>query len=342
MNKLIKSARRFLTVGVLLILIGVTQMVHAESYSAFTAKAIIPDNQVDRSLTYFDLRLHPGDKQTVQVLVRNSGSETITAFLDINPATTGRNGVIVYSNQENTDENLTISIDSVATLAETEVSVPAGGERLVDINLEMPREQFDGCLLGGIQVSAEPENGKAAVATENTVNIENKYVYTVGLKLTQNNSVVTPEMHLNSVGAVLTNYRPGVAANLLNSEAYIIKGMTVSAQVYRENETAPMHTVELDNVNVAPQSNFDAIIDWNGQKLEAGTYRLTAQATYEDRTWEWDELFTVAGTTADTINSESVTEARAPIWPYVLLSAIIVALVAVIIWLISRRRKRDA
>ncbi|MEN2666160.1 WxL protein peptidoglycan domain-containing protein [Listeria aquatica] len=37
----------------------------------FAVQAIIPGNQIDKSQTYFDLRMKPGQKQDIEVELRN-------------------------------------------------------------------------------------------------------------------------------------------------------------------------------------------------------------------------------------------------------------------------------
>lgn len=56
---------------------------------SFSISAIIPDNQIDKDLSYFDLLMEPEKEQTIQVVISNSSDETIIAKTQINAATTG-------------------------------------------------------------------------------------------------------------------------------------------------------------------------------------------------------------------------------------------------------------
>ncbi|EOH63151.1 WxL protein peptidoglycan domain-containing protein [Enterococcus mundtii] len=59
-----------------------------ESEVGFHIKAIIPENQADKKLTYFDLQLEPGQKQTIKFLIENTSNEESTYQVAVNQAYT--------------------------------------------------------------------------------------------------------------------------------------------------------------------------------------------------------------------------------------------------------------
>lgn len=62
----------------------------------YYVRAVLPENQIDDNLTYFDLRMEPGKAQTLEVEVVNETNETITVDVAAISASTNRNGVIDY------------------------------------------------------------------------------------------------------------------------------------------------------------------------------------------------------------------------------------------------------
>ncbi len=76
---------------------------HASEFN-FAVTPTIPENQVDKSKTYFDLKMAPGAKQTVEIQLRNDTDEDITIENTVNSATTNLNGVVEY---RQTGSNLT-------------------------------------------------------------------------------------------------------------------------------------------------------------------------------------------------------------------------------------------
>lgn len=39
--------------------------------------AVIPENQIDKNQTYFDLKMQPGQKQTIQVQMKNDTNKEV-------------------------------------------------------------------------------------------------------------------------------------------------------------------------------------------------------------------------------------------------------------------------
>ncbi|MGL5884986.1 MAG: WxL protein peptidoglycan domain-containing protein, partial [Bombilactobacillus sp.] len=63
---------------------------------SFTVKAVIPHNQIDKKLTYYDLQVYPQQKQTLKMVVTNLGTKKLKVDLNINNAYTSQNGIISY------------------------------------------------------------------------------------------------------------------------------------------------------------------------------------------------------------------------------------------------------
>lgn len=68
-----------------------------ENPSNVAISAVIPDNQIDKNKTYFDLLMTPGEEQELEVVLTNSSDEAITMESSVNSAITNDNGVVDYS-----------------------------------------------------------------------------------------------------------------------------------------------------------------------------------------------------------------------------------------------------
>ncbi|UYY08795.1 DUF3324 domain-containing protein [Enterococcus faecalis] len=95
----------------------------------------------------------------------------------------------------------------------------------------MPEKIFEGVLLGGFHIHKKDKEA----STNQKVQIKNDYSYVIGLQLTETEKKVTPELKLNTVEPGLNNYRTTLFANLQNTTATMITDMTVTAEVYKEN-----------------------------------------------------------------------------------------------------------
>lgn len=267
----------------------------------FTVRAILPENQLENENTYFDLRMKPGQRQTLQVEVYNAADAAIVLDVSLNAASTNRNGIIEYLIERTPDETLRFPFHSIAQ-TQPEVTLAPKEQKRIAVEISMPEEEFDGTILGGILFSKRPQ-------TEQTqgVGIHNQFSYVIGVRLTETDEIILPDFDLKSVQETLVNYRTAVLANIRNTEPVIVKGAKASAQVYLNNGQTPLFTVEKDNVDFAPNSVFPLPVEWEGTRLEAGSYRMSVQLTHEHNRWAWDQDFTISPSQANDINNGAIT-----------------------------------
>lgn len=309
----------------------------AQTVSNFYVTAVIPENQIDNRQTYFDLLTEPNQKQTLEIKVTNSKSEDITIITELNSASTGRNGLIVYTDPDIRDENLKTSITDIAQLREKTITIPADSSSSVYIDIAMPEEAVYGTILGGITFTEqEQEDEELNSETDSGVSIKNKITYVIGLKVTESNDTVTPDFELVSINPTLINYKPAVSVKVRNTEPLIVKDMEVNAEIFTAGEetSKSLYNLSLKNSEMAPTSTGDFIIDWENTEFTAGTYRLKMAIIYGERQWTWDENFTIEDKQASEINSgaidvnpPAVTTIRS-IWIYILIGAAAIAVTA--------------
>lgn len=317
--------------------ISANELVYAQNGGSFSIRAVIPDNQVDTRQTYFDLRMEPGAKQTIQVVIDNPNAEDLTARIQLNPASTGRDGLIVYSESDTRDEKLKVAITDVASLESETVVVPAAGSTTVNIDIQMPEEELDGTILGGIVVTEENTQDNTQVENNN-VSLTNTITYVIGLKITENDNEIIPDFEFVSISPELINHKTSMVAVLRNNAPLIVKDMEVNAQVYKSGSDTPLHELSLSNAEMAPLSSGDFVISWNDTTLAAGTYRLVMSATYNGQEWKWDEEFVIAGE-AKTINKEAVGLKRDYKWLYISSAIVGMLIIGVVAYQVGKRKK---
>lgn len=312
----------------------------------FYVRAIIPENQIDTTLSYFDLHMQPGDTQRLEVEVVNESAEAITVGLDAVSASTNRNGVIDYKTPDIRDETLKIPFSSIAALDEPAITLAPGETKTVGVTLRMPETLFDGVVLGGLVLTKAPK--AAAEGSGDTIAIQNVYSYVIGVKLSETEAAVTPSFQLLSVEAELMNNQAVYMHYIRNSEAAIVKNMALNVDIYRDGESEPVLTVSKTGVDMAPNSVMPlAATLGEGQALEAGDYTSVVNVTHGGEHWSFENKFTVgAGQATDINNSIVPTQAAAfflPTWLLVAGGVVLAALLLIIILLLVllRRRKRD-
>jgi len=304
----------------------------------FGVSAVIPENQIDKNQTYFDLRMEPNEEQTLEVNLRNDTKEDVVIHVDVNTAMTNNNGVIDYSQTDfERDDSLEIDIEDLVEY-DQEVTIEAESTKTFEIHLNMPDEEIDGILLGGIYFQ-EKENEDSST---DEGQISNKFAYVIGLKLSMNDTEVHPELTLNAVQPTQVNYRNVVTANIQNTKPVIVSSLKVNASIFKENGQDPLYTSEKDDLRMAPHSNFDYAIPLDNQEFKPGKYRVEVQAKTDEGEWEWTEYFTIEKDEAKEYNEQAV-DLKQDYTTWYIVGGIIalIILLAVFYWLGTRKRTKE-
>ncbi len=147
-------------------LFNIVSMKASAAEMKFAVTAVIPENQVDKNQTYFDLKMEPGQKQTLQVQMKNDTDKEVVVETHANAAITNSNGITDYSVIDpQLDSTLKIPFSKIAKV-QKETKIPAKSTVTLDVNIEMPNESFDGVILGGLYFK-EKENEKEKGKSEN-------------------------------------------------------------------------------------------------------------------------------------------------------------------------------
>ncbi|HEY4599727.1 MAG TPA: DUF916 and DUF3324 domain-containing protein [Cerasibacillus sp.] len=295
----------------------------------YSVRAIIPDNQIDKNQTYFDLKMKPKQKQTLYIEIFNSTNEPIEINCHITNAVTNRNGLIDYTNlNPKLDDTLLYPMTEIAKLKEDKVSVPAGQTRVVPVYLNMPTDPFDGVILGGIYFE---KNVDEKETKDDSVQITNKYAYVIGLKLTETNRNMKPELHLKSVEPSLVNYRHAIIAPIQNRHPVIIDHLKIDAKVL-DARGQVVHEQHVKDYRMAPNSTMEFVMDWNHNKFHPGTYTLILHASNGKQEWKWEEAFEIAKAEAKQLNKGAVQDNKdMTIYMIIGLSIVIIILFIILI-----------
>lgn len=327
---------------IVLSLLWIPSLAEATGEMSYSVKANIPENQVDKSKTYFDLRMNPGQKQTISLMLTNTSEEETRISIATNRATTNRNGVIDYSKTEEVvDDSLRYNFTELIEGPES-VTLAPNEEKNVEYTIQMPEESFDGIILGGFYLHKETTGN---TQEDEGVQIKNDFSYVIGVRLSENDKTIEPKLLVNQITPGLENYRTVVNVNLQNPEPRILSGVTVDAQVRKVGSQTILHQTIKENQSFAPNSNYDFPISWDNQELKPGKYQLSLEATdQEGNKWQFDKEFDIASDVKE-INKEAVEIVKeTPIWYYVvgilLLVVLVIALtLAVNYWLQKRKQQ---
>lgn len=305
----------------------------------FSVQAVIPENQVDKSQSYFDLRMKPGQSQDLVVDMRNDTKEDVTINVLPNTAITNQNGIVEYSDTTTArDSSLKVSFKDIAT-TEKEVTIPAESQKQIKVHVQMPKEEYAGTLLGGIYFSEK--NDKSEVEATKGSQIINRYAYVIGVKLTENDQVVQPELRLNDVRATQVNYRNVVTANIQNYTAAILKDLSIDGKIYAKGSKNVLYSASKENLRMAPNSNFDYAISLNNKPFKPGKYTFKGIAKSGTKEWKFEKEFEIKGEESRKYNKEAVSLEKDYTWVYIIVAIVVVSILLIIILILLKKLKNN-
>lgn len=310
-----------------------------DSEVGFHIKAIIPENQADKKLTYFDLQLEPGQKQTIKFLIENTSNEESTYQVAVNQAYTNDQGFIDYTQPtDEPDIPEEFQIDNIAKVPES-ITLAGGKSQEVSVDLTMPEKEFDGQILAAIHVM---KVGQA----EQEGQIVNNYGYVLGLKLTNNTNEVQRKVELEGVEPAISFGKTSVVATLKNPTMEAIGHLKYNAEV-KDAAGETVKEVSYDKeMQMAPLSTYRFAIDWDNERLEAGDYSLhLAVADAKDNEWVFDRDFTISESDAKEVNKVAISKVNQqsiPTWVYVVVGVLLgIILLLIIYFLFIRKKKKE-
>ena len=284
----------------------------------FSVETEIPENQIDKTKTYFDLMMKPDQEQILKVRAANSTDENLVIDVSVKSATTNSNGVIEYG------ESLTaLDKSAPADLSEI-IQLKDGGE---SVELPAKSEKVDETK----DKQKENTNGLA---------IENRYAYTVAVLLRENETVVQPELSLEKVEPTQRNARSVISATLLNHEAAYLQSMKVTANVKNKKTNTVILEQELEVMQMALNSIINFPIPYEENEMEAGTYVLAMTVEGSGKKWQFTKEFTISKEEAKTFNEKDVTVKKTESKLIYLLIGLLLLLLIICLFIILRLKKQ--
>lgn len=298
------------------------------------------ENQIDKSATYFDLRMSPGQEETIYVQVNNTSSETSKYTVSVNQAYTNDQGFIDYSDAKKAkNSSAPYPIEDLVSY-DKDLELKANETKQIPITIKMPSESYDGQILAGIQVIKQTADSNKKSSSQ----IVNQYGYILGLKLTETDNEVKRNLKLNSVNVEAKFGNPSVIAQLENPTSDAIGRLKYSVNIVKKGTKDSIYKTTYDNnMEIAPYSTFDFAIGLENQRLISGDYTLEMTVTdAKSNKWEFVEDFSVSKQEADNINSITVDkEKESKSYTLWIVIGILVLVVVLLLILFIVKRKKD-
>lgn len=324
----------------------------------FSAETILPETQVDKEQSYFDIQVQPKEEQELVIKLHNDTDKDIKVKPEIASATTNVNGVVEYSpNDTKLDETLKYNLaDLVKT--EDEVVIPKQGSYDLKLKVTPPDETFQGLIAGGITLKEDTSDTEES--DEKGLAIKNEYSYVIAILLRSDNTEISnPELNLKKVYPSQINARNVILSDFQNPQPQYLNRVTIISKIIKEGKKDPIIETEKSDIQIAPNTLFSYPVRQEGKKLEGGKYRadMTVYANqikdgeheygkdkdgnpirYQNK-WDYSQEFTISNKTARELNKKDVTIKQDYTMWYIIggLSIIIIGL---LIWIFVTKRNK--
>lgn len=346
MRKLKQLWRGLGIIGALLLGLQWMQVAQAASKTGqsnnigFSVAAKIPDNQINKKNSFFDLKMTKGQSQTLQTTIYNVSNQDIKVQTAIHTAYTNESGAIEYVTPANSfDQSLQYKMTDLTTLqgAKT-VTIPANSSKVVSAQVKMPDRNFNGVILGGWFFKRVDQ--KVTSTVKGSMNIKNQYSYVIGLKYTEG-KVPAPTLKLDKVTAGMSNYHRGIFPYLRNTSAVIVPNLKTTTTITSKNTGKVVKTAKKSDVQLAPNSVYRYPMLLGKTKLQAGKYHIKMVVKNTEHRWVFEKDFTITAKAAKTYNNKSVDNSGINIMWFVAFGALGMLIIVLLgLWLFFFIKKR--
>jgi len=327
----------FSTLLLLLAVLLPATTVKAAPDKSYAIQAILPDNQVNKDESYFDLKVEPNKEQSLKVLIANTGSKPIKVTAEVNNAYTADSGVIGYD-KYNT-ELYKAKTPSLSSLVEGKrkqvVNLQTGENKTVEFKVKSPSSEFAGIILGGVTTTASVSPTKSK-----NINIKNQVRYVKGVVLRSKDDGVMPDMHLTSAAPRAVAGSTGISYMLDNTAPININKVSLTAKIKHAGKTIDY---KAENLQIAPSSQFNYFIPI--KSLSSGTYdaHITLK-NGEGFEKSFDKSITVKQKEVNSVNDAASPKQESNNRQWIGIIIGIIVLIAIVVWMYlyySQRNKGD-
>lgn len=235
----------------------------------FSVNAVIPENQVAEEHTFFNLLMEPNQYQVLQMTLRNHTMEDIVLLPNIVSATTSGEGVVEYDPTKTPSPTLRHNIVDLVSAVDDEVVIPALGYSVMFLEVQMPVEDFEGVIAGGLVLQAR--DGEP-------------YTFVMGIILRTDIAEVSPELELTDVFMEAGEEYNTLIATISNIRPRFMNQVTVHTEISRRNEI--VHEETRTELQMAPNSRMYYTIT-SGNELGTGNYTLSINVESGGEVWSW-------------------------------------------------------
>lgn len=320
-----------------MMLFGGVQTVRAAG-SGFTVTANLPSNQYNQAVSYFDVLMAPGAKQTFTVTVKNLENQSKTIKAEANTGYTTDDGQESMNRHE-------LGVLSTAPYQFNQIfgdvqkiTLKPNETKQVTFTAQMPAKAYSGILEGAFYFE-DLAAGQAQATNQAGFSIKNKFAMGIGVILRESATVhAQPKLQLQKIKLSQNNQsNPAILAQLMNDQPATIGQLTIDAIVTEKGQpNKVLFRQKQTNRSMAANSHFNYQIPVGDQWLNPGQYRVHLVASNSQYRWTFNQNFTISLKQATQINRHNQ---RFNWFWWLLLAIVIVLLVLGLTYYLGTRKR---
>lgn len=353
---MIRQIKGLLTLAIALVsLVTMSQVTaSADGTMNYAVTPQLPDNQVDKTNGFFNIKLAAGEKQTLHVSVTNSSSKAITLNVQAGTAGTSQGGVVDNTLTGNDAKRAPYRADLLLKPSQTTIKVPANQTLDLPVDFTMPKDKVSGLIAGGLKFSQVDDNH---AQTQQTT-LQSKVAYVLAFMARQTETLPDPHLRYGGSKATQVDGQNAVQLQLNNDTGTFVNRLEVDATVL-DPQNKKVVRLRQSMMQMAPTSTLNLPVLLTGKSLKSGTYHVKTTTYYSQndkgkykdskggrfnykQTFNSKFLLTVAQ--ADKLNRTDVIQRSShalPLWAWIIIGllAIIVGLVLfIVLWFIKLKK----
>ena len=292
--------------------------------------------QVDKAVSYYDLKLQPGQTTTLAVKVTNTSTQKITVYTNVATATTNPNGVVEYQPAaagKNID--LPANASQLMTTSAPKLTLAKGMSKIVTFKVKMPTAKYDGIVVGGLSFlkKAAPQQSKGAMA------IKNQYAYSVAVVLHGERTLTKNRVTLGKINATQNNGYNQISLALQNRTAAFLNQVKTDVHIYRRGSQRVRYQQSDQHGQMAPNSIYELPLRVGRDALKPGKYTAKLAVTSKKQHWTFTKDFEITRDRAKQLNKTAVIEQHTN-WRLWLSLGLVVVLLLLVAWYIHRKQQK--
>lgn len=291
---------------------------------SFSVTPHYPSQQTPDIKGYYDLTVQKGETIDLHFSLKNPSDKDITISNTISPATTNKNGQIIYGPTKNIAKSSANYNFTELIEGPNETKVLANTTTDLILHLHAPHDEFQGILLGGIEFEQKKEKS-------DTQTIQNIVAYDIPILLRQTTQEVPLSFTFEKLDQRKLSDEHLLIQNIQNRTPTMAKKGSIVTEIRKKDRNEVLYKEANNDVNFAPSSEMDFAISLADQSFSAGNYTAKTVIQFGEQKWETTAPFTIEAPLERT-NATSVistTKTHNVIYPFIIifLVLIIVALV---------------